>query len=429
MKSCDVSVDLDYELLELAHFWESPICYWKRVSEAACLFRNRTNAIPYFPYCRYLSLANSYALDIATLRCLCENLVNFPQLRTLCLPHCRLRSSGLMAVCAQNLKYTNHLSYLDLRGNFLATEGFIALAASLPNLPALRTLLLRQNAMTPEGLSHLLRAMEHTPKLEYLEIDFYHYVETDFARAWQELGPDSRACQQLRHLHLSGIHFNYEGMVSFGQALLRMPMLRAFSIRGLNWDSSYSPQFYRGVISQLKTLNSLTLHSAHMDVHHMMWLMDAVVQLPVLGELDLSYNHLDASHLLPMTSTCHKWNSSLQRLKLNHNNLGENAVKSLVAVCGQRLLELDVSHNRLRDAGVTNLLVGLAFSHLDTLNVNFNGMSRHATQMVHDLHFPHQKKRKSYGQLPPIPIPIPWMLAASISLMTTLGIVWFIRRG
>ena len=271
-----------------------------------------------------------------------------------------------------NLKY---LQVLELNHNNLSISDTVKIFSEMKNISSLVTITTSHNIITDEAADELAAVLSHNIKIKEInfsfndlstsaimiifkgmknisnleKIDISHNMITDEA---SEIIATVLSCnKKLQSLDLSYNYFTSEGLVYIFECLKSIVYLRKLNVSS----------------------NEITVKAAHS--------ITTVLSLnSKLEELDLSRNNLLSAGAIKV---CRTNLSKLTAFNISHNGITTKAAKDIATFLSRnkRLEQLDLSHNSLLSAGVTNIC-NTNLSYLTTLNISHNGITVEAADDV-----------------------------------------------
>ena len=267
----------------------------------------------------------------------------------------------------QGISNLSCLQEFDLSHNNLSTSDIVKIFSGMKNISNLVTINTSHNVITDMAGYELAAVLSHNIKLQEInfsfndlstsatmsifkgmksisnlkKIDISHNMITDEA---SEIIATVLSCnKKLQSLDLSYNYFTSEGLVYIFEHLKSIVYLRKLNVSS----------------------NEITVKAAHS--------ITTVLSLnSKLEELDLSRNNLLSAGAIKV---CRTNLSKLTAFNISHNGITTKAAKDIATFLSRnkRLEQLDLSHNSLLSAGVTNIC-NTNLSYLTTLNISHNGI-------------------------------------------------------
>ncbi|XP_041960834.1 protein NLRC5-like isoform X10 [Alosa sapidissima] len=287
------------------------------------------------------------------------------KLHTLRLAECKLseKSCGIVATVLQS---PNSLIELDLSHNDVGDTGvqLVSKGLSSPRCK-LHTLRFAGCKLTFQSCEIVTLVLQSTNLAQLRHLDLSHNDLGDSGVQLLSKGLSSPHCK-LQILRLRKCGFSDEGYVCLALTL----MLNPTCVKELDVSNNYPG-------GSAQKLLSATLEDPHRKVEALRLAectlteksfvsVATVLQSPnVLIELDLSHNDLRDSRVQLLSKGLSSLHCKLRALRLSECTLSEKScgIVATVLQSPNSLIELDLSHNDLRDSGVQLLSTGLYSSH------------------------------------------------------------------
>ncbi|KAL1525623.1 hypothetical protein AB1Y20_020476 [Prymnesium parvum] len=218
----------------------------------------------------------------------------------------------------RGLERCQTLTTLDISGNWISDSGALFILTALRRFGTIRNLFLRWNGITSQGAAHIAEVLSELPKLDTLDLGGNWLLDQGVEHVMRGLS---------RHTGLRELHLDYTGVGPASMAQLE------------------------------STLRNMSLEC-----------------------LDLSGNHLDNAGAAHLARALRMSNSSrLHTLRLRQNEyIGDDGVAALARLLTgvPTLMHLDLSGNRIGDAGAASLLNATRGSTISEIQLEDNSPRR-----------------------------------------------------
>ena len=283
-------------------------------------------------------------------------------------------ADSIAAVLSQN----THLRKLCLRKNYLETNGIIVLCKAMSNILYLTHLDISCNKITHEAAHDITALLIHNPELK----------ELDLSNNLMQTPGVTIVCKAIRTLtNLSKLNTgdnNITGGAAWDLAIVlsKMKPLEEFSLN-LEASRSSAVQIFLTMKSCIGLLKLNVGSTEITDLAACTCNIAAVLNGNIkMKELDLSHNNLDATGI---STIFKKLNiSHLTKINISNNVIGEQAADDIGNFLSKNteLKELDLSHNNLCAAGISNICRKLNISHLTKINISNNAIGVQAADDI-----------------------------------------------
>ena len=249
--------------------------YEGKIVEAACSIVRSQPALQAFALRTQCSCMASLAPALGRLS----------QLARLDLSHCRLDHQGSAAHLAEHLGHFTALTFLDLGGNCIRTNGTCTLAQPLGRLTALASLNLRDINLYDIGPCNvgaraLVEPLGRLTALTFLDLSGNRMGE----EGWQTFAPALRRLSRLEHLGLTPSFDPVDEVLA--TTLGELTKLTSLTLRDCNNTEALAP-----ALSRLSRLARLDLGGAMLCAADCAALAPALAALTALTSLDISDSH------------------------------------------------------------------------------------------------------------------------------------------
>lgn len=158
---------------------------------------------------------------------------------------------------AENLKYLNRITKLDLRGIEMTNEGLISISKNLKELPNIEKFILRENNIGDEGLKSLAANLKYIKKLKILNLN-WNLISDEGIIALSLI-----KLPYLEHLSLNENKITFKGMESLSLNLKNFVNLKKFDI-GWNFVGKEGIKLFSEKMEILKDLTNIILSRTEM---------------------------------------------------------------------------------------------------------------------------------------------------------------------
>ena len=299
-----------------------------------------------------------------------------------------ISSCGTRAIANALLRHCTMFRELDISLNLMNDDGAIALAEALKHCKKLNILNIGYNNIGNEGANAIADALNHCTHLEELTVCHNNFREDGICAIARSFNHYSQ------YLHKLDVSYNYigcEGFKAIATALHPCVNLHEISISNNFMDSDDAKAL-------AEALNGYNLHK--LDISHNNIENDGIHAIAAvlnhcshLEELNVSCNQIGRGGAYVLSNTFSCYAQCLRKLCLSKiENEGCMAIGIMLSHC-THLEELDVSYNRIGDAGA--FVLANSFSHyaryLRRLCINNNyikseGCKAIATALNHCTH-------------------------------------------
>jgi len=292
-------------------------------------------------------------------------LTNNTQLHTLRVLECDLSNCEIQAM-ACGLQHNQTLQVLDLRGNAISDTAGPALANLLQQNTSLSKLILEDNDIGNAGLQTICQGLQESNA----SLDKLNLRGNRFSDYYQPLALLSHT---IRVLDLSENQVGKDGAVVLGELLSHNSCpLEHLILESTQLDSDGIAE----LVSQLQYNNNTSLLSLHlgqnvMDVRSANAVARMLQRNATLQSLNLSSCHIDDETVAALVMPALSHSSTLTKLYLGFNNIGNDGCKAISNILPQaQLTTLEIQFNAFDTVGLGHLVDGLSRNvHLTDLFV------------------------------------------------------------
>ena len=325
-------------------------------------------------------IINEAAKELATV------LLNNIKLKEIDLSHNDLSTSDIIKVF-EGMKNMSDLIAIDISHNMITDEAADNIASVLVSNTKLMELDVSHNSFAALGVIKIFEGMKNISNMTKLNIS--HNMITD--EAADNIATVLSHNNNLLMLDISSNYLKSAGCVKILSRIKNIPHLTKLDISSnniaINTDATYlsseinlvhttgATKVFRSIenISSLKTINCAHIMIADVALDE---LTAFLLQNTELEELDISGNNLQTTGAIQLFQNI-KYFTTLKMLNIANNRITDEATKSIANVLSNcnELVELNLSHNNLRNMSTFDYLTSSNLTKIDLSNNNIDNQT------------------------------------------------------